>query len=84
LAADDVAAAFSQAIELFARTKPHHVKHVKIVVYEKTLVDLFQNNIVQAKGNDQYHEPKWRLYFFLQSPLMAVKVAGGRGAAAQD
>ena len=49
-----MAAAFSQAIELFTRTKPRHVEMIRIVVFEATLVDLFQNIIVQAKGIRKY------------------------------
>ena len=54
LASDDVAAAFSQAIELFARQKPRHVQEVKIVVFVQHLVDLFWNIIVQAKGESGF------------------------------
>ena len=50
-----MAAAFSQAIELFTREKPRHVEMIKIVVSETTLVDIFQNIIVQAKGIEKYN-----------------------------
>ena len=50
LAANDVASALSQAVELFALRKPRYVRHIKIVVFEKSLVDSFRNSIIQAKG----------------------------------
>ena len=46
----EVACAMSTAFEAFARTKPHYVKKIKVVVYEQSITAMFQKNIVQMKG----------------------------------
>ena len=40
----------STAFEAFARTKPHYVKKIKVVVYEQSITAMFQKNIVEVKG----------------------------------
>ena len=46
----EVACAMSTAFEAFARTKPHYVKKIKVVVYEQSITAMFQKNIVEVKG----------------------------------
>ena len=46
----EVACAMSTAFEAFARSKPHYVKKIKVVVYEQSITAMFQKNIVEVKG----------------------------------